>query len=63
MSIKYLYTRFQLAAYTVASIIMIHNCFIETIWYKLFAYVLLAIIFLMESIMYIEDIVKENRKG
>lgn len=60
--IKYLYTRLKVAAYTVASILLIHHCFIETVWYKVFACVVIAIICLMEAIMCVEDIVKENRK-
>ena len=62
MFIKYLYTRFKVAAYTVASILLMHNCFIETVWYKAFACVGIAIICLMEAIMCVEDIVKEHRK-
>lgn len=61
--IKYLYTRFNVAAYTVASILLMRNCFIETVWYKAFACVGIAIICLMEAIMFVEDIVKEHRKG
>lgn len=62
MFIKYLYTRFKVAAYTVASILLMHNCFTGTVWYKSFACVVIAIICLMEAIMCVEDIVKENRK-
>ncbi len=62
MNIKYFYTRFQIAAYAIASVIMMHEFFIETVWYKMFAYAILGVICLMGSIMYIEDVVKENRK-
>lgn len=62
MFIKYLYTRFKVSAYTVASILLMHNCFIETVWYKVFACVGIAIICLMEAIMRVEDIVKGHRK-
>ena len=62
MFIKYLYTRFKVASYTVATIFLIHNCFIETVWYKAFACIVIAIICLMEAIMCVENIVKENRK-
>lgn len=62
MFIKYLYTRFKVAAYTVASILLMQNCFTETVWYKAFACVVIAIICIMEAIMCVEDIVKEYRK-
>lgn len=62
MFIKYLYTRFKVAAYTVASILLMHNYFIETVWYKAFACIVIAIICLMEVIMCVEDILKEHRK-